>query len=159
MAVSPRPQILINQKDNPALKRNTISIMLSDGAALSAANMNRAGYGFDYLASQGSDNFYDQKGGPLSSSNNVLESNGQWGFALSWGGPPTAATNWYPDYHYAGNGVTIQITAGASVTTTFQAAGTSVKYSLGTSGPSENRRIDILNASGDNFHAGCRWGN
>ena len=61
--------------------------------------------------------------------------------------------------HYAGNGVTIQITAGSSVTSTFQAAGTIVQYALGTPGPSVNRRIDVLNASGDSFHAGCNWGN
>jgi len=60
--------------------------------------------------------------------------------------------------HYAGNGVTIQITAGSSATTTFQAVNTSVQYSLGTPGSSVTRRIDVLNASGDNFHAGCRWG-
>jgi hypothetical protein len=61
--------------------------------------------------------------------------------------------------HFAGNGVTIQITAGSSVTTTFQAVNTSVKYSLGTPGSSVTRRIDVLNASGDSFHVGCNWGN
>jgi hypothetical protein len=50
------------------------------------------------------------------------------------------------------------ITAGATITSTFQAVHTSVQYSLGTPGPSVTRRIDILNASGDSFHAGCRWG-
>jgi len=90
--------IMIDQKDNPALKRATITGMLSDGAALTAAGMGRAGYGFDALVDQGGGNFYGQKGGSLASSGNVLELNGQWGFALCWGGKATAATNWYPDY-------------------------------------------------------------
>jgi CubicO group peptidase (beta-lactamase class C family) len=90
--------IMIDQKDNPALKRATITSMLSDGAALTAAGMGRAGYGFDALFNQGGGNFYGQKGGSLASSGNVLELNGQWGFALCWGGKATAATSWYPDY-------------------------------------------------------------
>jgi CubicO group peptidase (beta-lactamase class C family) len=89
---------MIGQKDNPALKRATVSAMLSAGAALSAAGMGRAGYGFDYLANLGAGNFYAQKGGSLASSGNVLEFNGTWGFALSWGGKAAAATSWYPDY-------------------------------------------------------------
>ena len=28
----------------------------------------------------------------------MLEFNGQWGFALCWGGKATAATSRYPDY-------------------------------------------------------------
>jgi CubicO group peptidase (beta-lactamase class C family) len=54
--------IMIDQKDNPALKRATITSMLSDGAALTAAGMGRAGYGFDALVNQGGGNFYGQKG-------------------------------------------------------------------------------------------------
>lgn len=60
--------------------------------------------------------------------------------------------------HYAGNGVTIQITVGTTITSTFQGAGTIAQYSLGTAGASTTRRIDITNASGDSFHVGCRWG-
>lgn len=60
--------------------------------------------------------------------------------------------------HYAGNGVTIQITVGAGISSTFQAVNTSVQYGLGTPGFSTTRRLDILNAAGDSFHAGCRWG-
>lgn len=60
--------------------------------------------------------------------------------------------------HFAGNGVTIQITDDSAVTATFQAAGTIVQYGLGTPGGNDTRRIDILNASGDSFHVGCRWG-
>lgn len=65
---------------------------LSDGAALTAAGMGRAGYGFDALANQGGGNFYGQKGGSLASSGNVLEFNSQWDIALCWGGKATAAT-------------------------------------------------------------------
>jgi hypothetical protein len=44
---------MIDKKDNPALKRATITSMLSDGAVLTAAGMGRAGYGFDVLVKQG----------------------------------------------------------------------------------------------------------
>ncbi len=60
--------------------------------------------------------------------------------------------------HYAGNGVVIQITVGGTISSVFQAAGTHAQYSLGSAGVSTTRRIDITNASGDSFHAGCRWG-
>lgn len=59
--------------------------------------------------------------------------------------------------HYAGNGVTVQLTAGATVVSFFQAAGTSQLYSWGFVAGSVTRRIDILNASGDAFHAGCHF--
>jgi len=90
--------ILISQSDNPALKRDTIVSMLMTGSALSAAGMGRAGYGFDYLQNFNNGQFYGQKGGSLDSSGNVLEFNGDWGFAMQWGGQATAATAWYPDY-------------------------------------------------------------
>jgi CubicO group peptidase (beta-lactamase class C family) len=90
--------ILISQSDNPALKRDTIVNMLMAGSALSAAGMGRAGYGFDYLQNFNNGQFYGQKGGSLDSSGNVLEFNGDWGFAMQWGGQATAATAWYPDY-------------------------------------------------------------
>jgi hypothetical protein len=60
--------------------------------------------------------------------------------------------------HYAGNGIVIQVTAGSTITSFFQGVGTIAQYSLGAAGPSELRRIDITNASGDSFHVGCRWG-
>lgn len=89
--------VLISQKNNPALKRKTITSMLSAGSVLSAAGM-RAGYGFDTLQNFSNGQFYGQKGGSLDSSGNVLEFNGDWGFAMQWGGKATAATSWYPDY-------------------------------------------------------------
>ena len=60
--------------------------------------------------------------------------------------------------HYSGNGVVIQITVGSTISSVFQAAGTHAQYSLGSAGISTTRRIDVTNASGDSFHAGCRWG-
>lgn len=60
--------------------------------------------------------------------------------------------------HYAGNGVTIQITVGTTITSSFQGAGTIAQYSLGAAGAATTRRIDVTNASGDSFHVGCRWG-
>lgn len=93
------------------------------------------------------------KWGPQFSFCRINWANGFFAFAS-----PTTSGSCLVD-HYAGNGVTIQITAGSSVTTTFQAVHTVVRYALGTPGSSVNRRIDILNASGDSFHAGCNWGN
>jgi CubicO group peptidase (beta-lactamase class C family) len=90
---------MIDMNDTPMMTRKTLTTMLSDGAALTSAGLSRAGYGFDALAVQGGGNFYGQKGGSLPTSNNVLELNGQWGFALFWASPPTAAdATWYPDY-------------------------------------------------------------
>ena len=89
---------MIDQNDTPMMKRATLTTMLTDGAALTAAGL-RAGYGFDALAVQGNGNFYGQKGGSLPTSNDVLQFNGQWGFVMLWGSPPTAAeATWYPNY-------------------------------------------------------------
>jgi len=59
--------------------------------------------------------------------------------------------------HYAGNGITVQLTAGATVVSFSQSVGTSQLYSWGFVGGSVTRRLDVLNASGDAFHAGCRF--
>jgi CubicO group peptidase (beta-lactamase class C family) len=93
--------ILIDQNDNPALNRGTLVGMLSDGAALTAAGMGRAGYGLDSARDLGAGNFYGQKGGLITNAASVLQFNGQWGFALCWGGPaqlPNITPSWYPDY-------------------------------------------------------------
>jgi CubicO group peptidase (beta-lactamase class C family) len=93
--------ILIDKKDNPALKRKTIVSMLKDGAALTAAGMGRAGYGLDAAVDQGGGNFYGQKGGELINAASVLQFNGQWGFTVCWGSPaqvPNVAPSWYPDF-------------------------------------------------------------
>jgi hypothetical protein len=59
--------------------------------------------------------------------------------------------------HYAGNGITVQLTADTTVLPQSQAVGTEVAYSWGIVGGDVHRRMDILNASGDRFHAGCRF--
>jgi CubicO group peptidase (beta-lactamase class C family) len=98
--------ILISQNDNPAMKRTTITDILSAGAALSAAGFGRAGYGFDYVkqvpsSSPSSKQFYGQKGGQIIATQNVLQFNGDWGLVMLWAslahttGP---SANWYPDY-------------------------------------------------------------
>ena len=46
----------------------------------------------------GSQRFYAQKGGDLATTANVLQINGDWGFAMCWGGKASAAAKWYPDY-------------------------------------------------------------
>jgi CubicO group peptidase (beta-lactamase class C family) len=90
---------LIDPNDTPMMQRQTLTTMLSDGAAMNAAGFGRAGYGFDGLKMLGGGQFYGQKGGSLPTSNDVLEFNGDWGFVMLWGSPPTAAeANWYPDY-------------------------------------------------------------
>jgi CubicO group peptidase (beta-lactamase class C family) len=98
--------ILINQHDNPALKRATITGMLSAAARLSAAGYQRAGYGLDSAVDYGGGNFYGQKGGVLVDSASVLQFDGQWGFVLCWGSPaqmPGATPSWYPDFPAAMN--------------------------------------------------------
>ena len=52
----------------------------------------------DGAGAQPNDRYYGQKGGSLDTSGNVLEINGDWGFAMCWGGKATAASGWYPDY-------------------------------------------------------------
>jgi CubicO group peptidase (beta-lactamase class C family) len=100
--------ILISQKDNPAMKRTTLTNMLSSGAALSAAGYGRAGYGFDYL-SQGPNNslpipitsgqFYGQKGGAIIATQSVLQFDGNLGFVMLWASlAPKPDSTWYPDY-------------------------------------------------------------
>lgn len=101
---------------------------------------------------------------------NFVDNDGgcDWGprFAIcrvNWGGGFFAVSN--PSTsglcivdHYAGNGVVIQITVGTTISSVFQAVGTIAQYSLGAAGANVLRRIDITNAAGDAFHAGCRFG-
>jgi len=85
-----------------------------------------------------------------------------WSFCrVSWGGGFFASTSSDSAScivdHYAGNGVTVQLTADDTQVPLFQAAGTVVTYNWGFVSGNVTRRIDILNASGDSFHVGCRW--
>jgi CubicO group peptidase (beta-lactamase class C family) len=95
--------ILLSPNNSPALQRTTIQQMLDNAVANQAAWSGkspdlRAGHGFDRTVSQGNGRYYGQKGGSLNTSGNVLEINGDWGFAMCWGGVASPATNWYPDY-------------------------------------------------------------
>jgi CubicO group peptidase (beta-lactamase class C family) len=83
--------ILIDQRDNPALRRDTLREMLTNAAK-------RHGHGFDSAKDLGEGRFYGQKGGALSTSRNVLQLRGEFGFALCWAGVPDADVNWYPDF-------------------------------------------------------------
>jgi CubicO group peptidase (beta-lactamase class C family) len=95
--------ILLSADDNPGMKRSTINTMM-DNAVSTLQTWNgktsdlRAGHGWDGAAAQGNHRYYGQKGGSLDTSGNVLEFNGDWGFAMCWGGKATAASGWYPDY-------------------------------------------------------------
>jgi CubicO group peptidase (beta-lactamase class C family) len=102
--------ILISQDDNPAMRRSTLTRMLSAGAGLTAAGMGRSGYGFDALI-QGPGNppsdtggpplsngqFYGQKGGEWVGCQSVIQFNGDWGFVMLWATNLTDQS-WYADY-------------------------------------------------------------
>jgi CubicO group peptidase (beta-lactamase class C family) len=93
--------IFIDQEDNPVLKRATIVSMLEKGAALSAAGLDRAGYGLDFIASHGGGNFYGQKGGDVQNAASVFQFNDEWGFVALWGSPaivPVGQPSWYPNF-------------------------------------------------------------
>ncbi len=95
--------ILLSQDDNPAMKRSTINTMMDNAVATIQAWSGktsdlRAGHGWDGAGAQANHRYYGQKGGSLDTSGNVLEINGDWGFAMCWGGKATAASGWYPDY-------------------------------------------------------------
>jgi hypothetical protein len=83
--------ILIDTRDNAALKRDTLRQMLANAAA-------SRGHGFDRAKDLGGDRFYGQKGGALSTSWNVLQMNGEYGFALCWAGVTEPDVHWYPDF-------------------------------------------------------------
>jgi hypothetical protein len=76
------------------------------------------------------------------------------GFWAQWNGSTSATCN---VDHYAGNGITVQLTAGATVIPFSQAVNTFQTYSWGFVAGAVSRRIDILNASGDSFHVGCQF--
>jgi hypothetical protein len=78
--------ILISQKNNPAMKRATINTMMSNAVSAQAMFGNRAGHGWDGVRDLGGEKYYGQKGGSLDTSGNVLQFNGDWGFAMCWAG-------------------------------------------------------------------------
>ncbi len=95
--------ILQSQDDNPAMKRSTIEMMMNNAVATQNSWAGkttdlRAGHGWDGASALGNHKFYGQKGGSLNTTGNVLQFNGEWGFAMCWGGKPGAAAGWYPNY-------------------------------------------------------------
>jgi len=91
--------VWISPHDTPALKRETIKTMLANAIACGAKFRTRAGYGLDGAAARGGENFYGQKGGDLSTSQNGLQFNGEWGFSVNWAGHLTdIGVRWYPNF-------------------------------------------------------------
>jgi CubicO group peptidase (beta-lactamase class C family) len=91
--------VWISPRDTPALKRETVKSMLSNAVACGAKFKTRAGYGLDGAAARGGENYYGQKGGDLSTSQNVLQFNGEWGFAVNWASHLTdIGVRWYPNF-------------------------------------------------------------
>lgn len=91
--------VWISPNDTPALKRATLTAMLDNAIAAAANYKKRSGYGLDGAAARGPSRYYGQKGGDLSASQNVLQFNGEWGFAANWAGRITVpGTRWYPNF-------------------------------------------------------------
>ena len=85
------------------MKRSTIEIMMSNAVASQIAWTDktddlRAGHGCDRARSLGNHKFYGQKGGDLDTTGNVIQFDGDWGFAMCWGGKAIGAPDWYPNY-------------------------------------------------------------
>lgn len=95
--------ILLSPDDNPAMERSTINMMMDNAVNTiqtwrgNTDNL-RAGHGWDGVSRRGRNQYYGQKGGSLHISGNVLQIDGDWGFAMCWGGKATAASGWYPNY-------------------------------------------------------------
>jgi len=75
------------------------------------------------------------------------------GFWASWS--PSSSATCVVD-HFAGNGITVGLTAGATKIPTSQAVHTVQVYTWALSSNTVHR-LDITNASGDSFHVGCRF--
>jgi CubicO group peptidase (beta-lactamase class C family) len=92
--------IMIDTQDNPALKRTTISNMLSAAATFQTGGPNRrAGYGLDGAQKLGVDSYYGQKGGLIANASSVFQFDDQWGFALCFANSgQNRNPGWYPDF-------------------------------------------------------------
>ncbi len=94
--------ILIDNNDNPALKRSVITKMLINAVNLNKTNP-RAGYGLDGASQNSDGSFYGQKGGLIADAASVFQFNDQWGFVLCFGSPAQQdvqppSPSWYPDF-------------------------------------------------------------
>lgn len=95
--------IMIDTSDNPALKRSTITTMLTKAVNLNKTN-SRAGYGLDGASLNADGSFYGQKGGLIADAASVFQFNDQWGFVLLFASPAQQDVqppypSWYPDFH------------------------------------------------------------
>jgi len=98
--------IMIDDNDNPALKRVTILRLLTAASATLAAQQAlsnkdaRAGYGLDGARYQGAGSYYGQKGGQVQNAGSVFQFNGDWGFVAVFGSitPSPSSAPWYADW-------------------------------------------------------------
>lgn len=96
--------ILLSPNDNAAFKRLTLDTMLNNAVDTMAAWQGMAqdhplaGHGLDAARTLGNHRYRGHKGGDLKISHNVVHIDGDWGFAMSWGGDPEAAGEWRPAY-------------------------------------------------------------
>jgi CubicO group peptidase (beta-lactamase class C family) len=90
--------IMISQKENPAISRLTLVLMLLAAAKLNASGL--AGYGFDHVLDLGGGQFYGQKGGLIGSSSTVAQFNGDWGYTMLWANNGPAVVTNYPNLEY-----------------------------------------------------------
>jgi CubicO group peptidase (beta-lactamase class C family) len=97
--------ILIDPKDNPALKRSTLRGMLEKAVA-NQMKWNgrtqdlRAGYGLDAARHLGGERFYGQKGGSGAGWGDWIQFSGEWGLVVCLGGNggPGWGHDAYPDF-------------------------------------------------------------
>ncbi len=99
--------IMIDQKDNPALKRSTITSMLTRAVNVNQTNQ-RAGYGLDGASQNADGSYYGQKGGLIADAASLFQFNDQWGFVLCFGSPAQQdvqppSPSWYPNFLAAMN--------------------------------------------------------
>lgn len=83
--------ILSSRRDTPAIRGQTVTMMLANAAA-------RRGHGFDGAKDKGDGTFVAFKGGSLPSTWGALQFDGDLGFVVAWsGGIPPDKANWFPN--------------------------------------------------------------
>jgi len=93
--------ILLSTSDNPALKRATVTDMMINAVKNQQKFGDSAGHGWNGAKLLSGGKFWAQKGGALQTSGNVVQINGDWGFAMSWAGKliaPYKGQDWYPNF-------------------------------------------------------------
>ena len=93
--------MLISKRRTPAMKRSTVKMMLDNAISAKQKYGDRAGHGLDGARLPPNGDYYGQKGGSLATSGNVLQFNGNWGFAMCWAGKEIAnyqGNSYYPNF-------------------------------------------------------------